>query len=172
MNMPTTPPVRKAIRIARCCAGCSWPATDAAGDRRDPDVGPDREPHAEVAGGRREDRADQEERRAAEPLRPVVRRQQHEQEEHADGEDPEGAELPGQVGVRALLDGLGDPPHRGCPRLVGEHLTHHHDRDGQGGESHQSDDQYDQLIPAGEHGCPRRSAGQPVPGMRMYECVC
>jgi hypothetical protein len=82
--------------------------------------------HADIAGDRREQGAHQEEDRAAYPLRGGVRREQHEQEERHDGEDPEGAELPCEVGVGAFLHGSGDPFHAVRALVGGEHFTYQH----------------------------------------------
>ena len=58
MSMPTTPPVRNATWKPRSRAAASR-------GRRHPDVGPGGERHADVADGRREGRADEEEQRPA-----------------------------------------------------------------------------------------------------------
>ena len=56
--MPTAPPVRKAMRMARC-----WPGVLRG--RRDADVAADREPHAGEADVKEAKRADHEEDRPA-----------------------------------------------------------------------------------------------------------
>ena len=108
-------------------------AGHAAGAERDPhrlleagltgrvgraDVGPHREPHADVARDRREEGAQDEGDRAAEPdrclgVRRVLRDRQHEEDDDGQHDEEHGhrAELAGEVGARALLDRLGDLLH-------------------------------------------------------------
>src|SRR5207253_7982320 len=59
-------------------------------------------------------------------LIPVVRGQQHEQEEHDDGEYAERAQLACQIGVRAFLDGLRDLFHALGALAGGEHRSEEH----------------------------------------------
>ena len=77
----------------------------------DADVRTDGEPHAEVADGGREQRAEHEEEGSTDLEAPVVRGQDQQQGRHEHHEDREGLELTGQVGGCALLDGPSDLLH-------------------------------------------------------------
>lgn len=120
---------------------------------RHPHIAADREPHTDVSGGCREKRTHQEEQRAPHALRPVVGRKQQEQEEHDDGEDADRTQLPGQIGIRAFLDGRRDLFHT-CGALTGrQHLAYEqlsHDQCGQGDDR---DDDDDQPVAIGENCC-------------------
>ena len=99
------------------------------GRRGDPEVGPDGEVHAEVAHCSGEPGTDQEEHRPEDADGHVVGGQDEQCEERDRREDPEGPELAGQVGVRALLDRLRDVLHvvgafTGSKDLLTEHRRH------------------------------------------------
>lgn len=114
----------------------------------------DGEPHTDVSGGRREKRTHQEEQRAPRALRPVVGRKQQKQEEDNDGEDADGTQLPGQIGIRAFLDGPRDLFHAFGALVGRQHLAYQqlgHDQCGQGDDR---DDNDDQPVAVGEYcGC-------------------
>ena len=118
--MPTTPPVRKAIFI-----GVLRRRRSLAGRGGDAHVAAHGEPHADVAGERREHRADQEEDRAADPRSHVVSAGSRKSRKNtSDGEDGQRAELAGEVGGRALLDRRGDLLHLLGALAGREHLAH------------------------------------------------
>ena len=120
------------------------------GGRRDPHVGPGGQPHAEVADGRREHRADHEERRAADPLGPVRRRQCEQQQEDDHHEHAERAELPVQVGGRTFLHRLADLLHPLCALAGGQHLAHQEVSDDERGDGHRGDHPDDRSVTHGE----------------------
>ena len=105
--MPTMPPVRNAM----------WkPRFDAAttGGRRDADVGPGRQRHADVADRGGEDRADDEEERPADldaVSPPWLTGSRSSSTKTITEKTAERAELTVQVGRGAFLDGLGDLLH-------------------------------------------------------------
>ena len=80
-------------------------ASDAVGSGRHPQVGAHGKVHAEIADRGRETGADEEEHGAEDPHGGVVGRQHEQREERDHREDAEGAELPGQIGVGAFLNG-------------------------------------------------------------------
>jgi hypothetical protein len=142
-------------------SGFAFRRSGFPGRRGDPYVAAHGEPHADIAGGRRERRADQEEHRAAGPLIPVVRGQQHEQEEHGDGEYAERAQLPGQIRLGTFLDRLGDPFHAFGALARREHLPDQDPRDHQRGEGDRRDNGHDDPIVVGQnHGCERSGMTQ------------
>ncbi len=94
---------------------------------RHPDVGAHRQPHAQIADGRREAGAEQEEHRPADLHRQVAG-QQEEQPEGHHREDAEGAELAAEVCRRALLDRASDLLHAGGALVLGQHLAAQPDR--------------------------------------------
>lgn len=137
--------------------------------RGHPHIAPHGEPHADVSGSCREKRTHQEEEGTPGALRPVVGRQQEQQEEHDDGENTDRAQLPGQIGVRALLDRRGDLLHAfgalaGRQDLAYEQLGD--DQRGDGDDRHHDDDQ---PVAVGEY---RRREGGGSVGKRGFLRQC
>ena len=138
--MPTTPPVRNAIRVA-----FSRPPS-SRGRRGDPDVRRGGQPHAEVADRGREHRADDEEDGTADALADVVRGQREEQDEDDDDEHAERAELAVEVRRGAFLDRSADLLHLRGALAGGEHLPAQNEADGQGGEGDHRDHTDDDAV--------------------------
>ncbi len=95
----------------------------------DSEVGPHGEVHAEVADRAGEAGADEEEHGAEDPDREIVGGQRQQEQECHHCEHREGAELPGQIGVRALLHRMRDVLHvvgafTGGKDLLAEHVRH------------------------------------------------
>ena len=129
-------------------------AAGALGGGRDAQVGAHGEVHAEVADGGGERGTDEEEHRAEDPHGGVVGRQRQQQEERHHGEDPERAELPGQVGVGAFLDRLGDALHVVGAFTGGEHLVAEHEGQSQRAERDEGDDHdQNEVAPGDFHDC-------------------
>ena len=129
-------------------------ATAAACCRRDPDIGAGGHRHADVADQRGEDRADEEEQRAADAdaRSALVDRQDQQQEEHDDREHAERAELPVQVRGRALLDRFRDLLHLRRALVGTEHLLHQHVGEDQSGDGEYADHRDQALLPARDAG--------------------
>ena len=120
--MPTNAPVRKPMVMA----GSRPSSRAAAATRRLARTASDM---PEVADRGREAGADQEEDRPEDPDHRVVGGQGQQQEERQRGEDAERPELPGQVGVGALLHRVGDVLHvvgalTGGKHFLAEHPCH------------------------------------------------
>lgn len=113
-----------------------------------------REPHSDVSGGSREHRADQEEDRTPGSLIPIVRGQQHEQEEHHDGEYREGPQLPSEIGIRAFLDRCRDLLHAVGALACRQYLAYEHCGHHEGGERDDPDHHDDEPVVVGQdRGC-------------------
>ncbi len=125
-------------------------ATFTVGRGGHPDVRPGRQPHADVADGRREQRADQEEDRSADALAHGRCGQYEEQHEHDDHEDRQRPELPAEVGGRALLHRFGDFLHLGGALAGGEHAGPQHKGDDQRDNSNHRHSDDDELITTGD----------------------
>ncbi len=110
--------------------------------RGDPQVGPGRDRHADVADRGREHRPDDEEQRSAELDREaaVVDRQDQQQDEDDDREDGQGLELPVQVGRRAFLHRLGDLLHLRRALIGGQDLLGQDEGEDEGRDGDHGDD--------------------------------
>ena len=154
--MPATPPVRKAMRIAR------WaPVTLAAAATRT--FAADGEPHADVAGDRGEHGADEEEDRAPDPLRRVVGGEQEQQEEDQDREHAERAELAVEVRRRAFLHRLGDLLHLRRALVGRQDLAREEVRHTECGEPDQAHQHHDDQIAPVQGNQPAACGGQVDP---------
>ena len=142
-------------------------STLRAGRRGDPDVGPDRERHAEVPDGGGEAGPDGEEDRAADPdAGAALGREEEQQQEGQHGEDGERLELAREEGRGALLDGQGDPLHVLGALAGGEDLAAEQASHDQRQHRDDTDDDHERQVAAGQ--CDRRAPGFPssedVPG--------
>ena len=140
-------------------------AAGGLGGGGDAQVGAHGEVHAEVADGGGEAGADEEEHRAEDADGGVVGRQHEQREERDRREDGEGAELPGQVGVGALLDGLGDGLHVVGALAGGQHLRPEHRGHPERAERDQGDDDDQDEVATFELG--RRTTAGKIPVMRV-----
>jgi hypothetical protein len=118
VNMPTTPPARKASRSAglvpdSLAAFATRRLVRVASVMPMKPTSPENSAPTRKKIGRR-------------PARPCRRREQEQQQEDQDREDGQGAELPRQVGRGALLDGLGDLLHLRRALAGGQHLPGEH----------------------------------------------
>src|SRR5690606_4161444 len=111
-----------------------------------------RKPHADIAGGGGESGAYQEEQRTSYTLVHVIGGQQEQQEEDDYGENAEGAQLAGKIGVRAFLHGSSDLLHAVGALARGEYLTDQHDGDAESCQGDQGDHDDETAIASGQHG--------------------
>jgi hypothetical protein len=134
------------------------------------DVRTHREPHTDVPRDRREPSAQDERDRTSELDRElgvlgVGRRRQQEEKRHGqDGQEyGERPELAGQVGLRALLDGLRDLAHLGSAFRRRQHLPDQVPREQQRDDRDPEDDPQRGLLGAAEHGLDRAALlGKPT----------
>ena len=120
--MPTAPPVRKAMRMARCSPEfCAAAATRTLPRTARPMPA---KPTVNDASG-----AEDEEDRAADPGSGVVGRQGQQDQRDDDREDGEGLHLAAQVGLGALLHGERDLLHARGPGVSREDLAHEYECD-------------------------------------------